>query len=369
MTGEILPNPGRLAEFEPRALHPSDDPRPFHRTLPGYVVTPLVDAPELARDLGLHRLWIKVEAERLGLPAFKMLGASWATFRLLGSILEARGFAPPAAPNLEDLRRAAAPLGPLTFAAATDGNHGRAVARMASLLGCAARILVPAGTAPARIEAIESEGAQVKVVDGTYDEAVREAAGLASRNTLIVSDTSWEGYSQVPQWVIDGYRTIFSELEEQLAGQRPDITAVQMGVGALAAAAAEAIDAETELVIVEPASAACGLRSAEAGRPTEVPGPHDSIMAGLNCGNVSPIAWPRVSRRADLFVTVGDDQAARALRDLADIDVVAGETGAAGLAGLRAAIAANALEPAGRTALVICTEGATDPESYDRSVL
>lgn len=366
MTSEVFQNPGRDAAFERRVLQAPDDPRSFHRTLPGYAVTPLVEAPGLAEELGLDRLWVKVESERLGLPAFKMLGASWATFRLITSVLQSRALPPPATPGLEDLRRSAAPLGRLTFCAATDGNHGRAVARMAALLGYEARILVPAGTATARVEAIESEGAAVTVVDGTYDDAVRGAAALASENTLVISDTSWEGYTEVPRWVIDGYRTIFTELDDQLAGRQPDIVAVQMGVGALAAAAAEAIGRDPEFVIVEPTSAACGLRSAEAGQPTEVPGPHDSIMAGLNCGNVSPIAWPKVSGRADVFVAVDDDDAVRAMRDLARVGVVAGETGAAGLAGLRAVLEAGEVDPEGRTALVICTEGATDPDAYER---
>jgi diaminopropionate ammonia-lyase len=187
---------------------------------------------------------------------------------------------------------------------------------------------------------------------------------------LVVSDTSWDGYTDVPQWVVDGYATIFAEVDEQLT-DRVDVVVAQMGVGGLAAAVAAHYSAQARVVVVEPLSAACGLRSAEAGHPVEVPGPHDSIMAGLNCGNVSIVAWPAIAAGTDVFVAVDDAAAERAMRDLAAIDVVAGESGAAGLAGLRALAdsgATDMLALAGRRALVVCTEGATDPVAYERIV-
>src|SRR5262249_25097264 len=144
--------------------------------------------------------------------------------------------------DVDGLRAALTPLGALTLAAATDGNHGRTVAHMAALLGYDAQIFVPSGTAAARIDGIASEGATVHVVDGTYDDAVLAAAALASDAVLVVSDTSWPGYTQVPRWVIDGYATIFAEIDEQLAiagAPPPDVVLVPMGVGALAAATVE----------------------------------------------------------------------------------------------------------------------------------
>lgn len=364
MTVEILQNPGR----HPVAARVEHGPEPLslHRRLPGYEPTPLVAAPGLARELGLARLWVKVESSRLGLPAFKMLGASWATYRLLVARLGRE----PSWTTIDELRAAIEPLGPLTLAAATDGNHGRAVARMARLLGYGARIFVPAGTAPARIDAITSEGASVTVVQGTYDDAVATSASIAADDVLVVSDTSWEGYSEVPRWVIDGYSTIFAEVDDQIGGELPDVVMVQMGVGALAAAVVDRYGAASDIVAVEPLSAACGLRSAEAGKPTEVPGPHQSIMAGLNCGNVSIVAWPTVSAGVDVFVAVDDAAAEQAMRDFAAIHIVAGETGAAGLAGLRALVDAGGdqVDLHGRSALVIVTEGATDPEAYERIV-
>jgi diaminopropionate ammonia-lyase len=241
---------------------------------------------------------------------------------------------------------------------------------MAALLGYQARVFVPAGTAPARIDAIASEGASVTVVDGTYDDAVASSASIATDDVLVISDTSWEGYTEVPRWVIDGYSTIFAEVDDQLAGVLPDVVAVQMGVGALTAAVVDRYGATSTIIAIEPRRAACGMRSAAAGEPVEVPGPHDSIMAGLNCGNVSVVAWPTVSAGVDLFVAVDDASAEQAMRDLAAIEIEAGETGAAGLAGLRALVESpsHELDVRGRSALLICTEGATDPVAYERIV-
>jgi diaminopropionate ammonia-lyase len=268
---------------------------------------------------------------------------------------------------LSDLRRALQPLGPLTLVAATDGNHGRAVAHMAKLLGYRSRIFVPAGTVAARIDGIESEGAAVTVVDGSYEDAVRASAALADDDVLVVSDTSWEGYTEVPGTVIDGYETIFVEADEQL-GSPPEVVVVPMGVGALAAATVRHYASDAMIAVVEPLSAACGFASAVAGHPVEVPPPHDSIMAGLNCGMVSIVAWPAVAAGADVFVAIDDAAAVRAMRDLADLDVVAGETGAASLAGLRALVEAAEPDVRGRRVLVLCTEGATDPVNYRRIV-
>ena len=217
---------------------------------------------------------MKDESSRLGLPAFKMLGASWATYR---SLVERLGFEPEWS-TIDELATALDPLRPLTLCSATDGNHGRAVARTAKLLGLAARIFVPAGTAEARITAIEGEGATVGVVDGTYDDAVAHSAEVAAADpdgrTLVVSDTSWEGYQLVPRWVIEGYTTVFDEIDEALAaaGERtPDVVVIQIGVGALAAAAVarygdDAAAGRVRLLGVEPTSADCMLASAR-GRP------------------------------------------------------------------------------------------------------
>jgi diaminopropionate ammonia-lyase len=302
--------------------------------------------------------------------------------------------------TLDDLADRLAPLRPLTLVTATDGNHGRAVARIAAQLGFAAQIFVPAGMAAARIRAIESEGAQITIVDGTYDEAVALAAAQASPHCLVISDTAWPGYELIPQHVIAGYSTIFWEIDDELERRgepQPDLIAVQIGVGALAAAVVRhyrrdhrrtANDQRTvqeqsspvgrrlSIVGVEPTRAACMLESIRAGRMIEVPGPHDSIMAGLNCGAPSPVAWPSVSNGVDLFVAIEDTRAEEAMRLLAQYGVVAGETGAAGLGGLLELLtgqqaaetrAALGITPDTR-ALLISTEGATDPDAYARIV-
>jgi diaminopropionate ammonia-lyase len=350
----------------------------FHRKLPGYAPTPLVAAPNAATKLGVAHVWVKDESSRLGLPAYKILGASWATYRALE---ERFG---PLAPwdTLADLAAQLRPHAPLTLVAATDGNHGRAVARMAKWLGLGAHIFVPRDMVPARIQAIESEGARVTVVDGTYDEAVEASARLADDTHPVISDTAWEGYERIPQWVIDGYATIFQEIDAQLAtlgARQPDLVAAQMGVGALAASVVRHYrtqDRSARVVGVEPLRAACVLRSVEAGRLVDLPGPHDSIMAGLNCGRASPVAWPLVSRGISLFVAISDARAEEAMRLLARDGVISGESGAAGLAGCLEALSGMGAHDyrtllgvdATSSILAISTEGATDPTAYARIV-
>ena len=283
-TARALANPRAVATLPGPA--PDRAPLAFHRQLPGYAPTPLLDAPDLARALGVAQVWVKDESSRLGLPAFKILGASWAAYRALQARLGGP-FDP--ALTLDGLRARLAPLRPLTLAAATDGNHGRAVARVARRLGLGARVFVPADMAEARRAAIRDEGAEVVAVDGTYDEAVARAAGAGDAHCLVIADTAWPGYEDVPRWVIDGYSTILWEVDDELARRGavgPELVAVQIGVGALAAAVARhyrrpGLAPRQRIVGVEPADAACLLASVEAGMPTAVPGPHRSIMAGL----------------------------------------------------------------------------------------
>jgi diaminopropionate ammonia-lyase len=346
---EWLANPLRDGTLD---ASDSDAPVRFHRALPGYARTPLLETPELAAEWGVGSVRLKFEEQRFGLPAFKFLGVSWAARRLLGE--------PPHDPGLE-------------LVAATDGNHGRAVARVAREAGLRATVLVPAGTVPARIDAIAGEGAAVVVVDGSYDDAVMRSAEMAGPRRLVLSDTSWPGYEEVPSWVIEGYATIFHEVDEQAAGAI-DVVFVPIGVGALAAAAARHLAGRARLVGVEPAGAACVLESARAGEITEVPGPHGSIMAGLNAGRPSMVAWPLVSSSFDLFCAAEDVVAVEGTRRLAELAIAAGECsgGALGAAGrLLSDIAVReklAVGP-GASVLVLLTEGVTDPEAYARLVV
>jgi diaminopropionate ammonia-lyase len=340
----------------------------FHRKLPGYAPTPLVSAPSIALRLGLARVLVKNESSRFGLPSFKLLGASWATYRALAARL---GLRLEDWSTLDDLARAVSALKPFTLAAATDGNHGRAVAHMARLLGFEARIFVPRGTAAARIRAIENEGAACFVVDGDYDDAIARSAKEASEACLVVDDTSWPGYEDIPRWVVQGYGTIFREIEDQLDSP-PDVVFVPIGVGALGAAAVDFYKRTTSarVVGVEPSSAACVLASIEAGKIVTVPGPHGSIMAGLNCGTPSPIAFPTLLAGLDATIAIDDSYAEQAMRTLASCGIVSGETGAAALGGLAEApaIRRDLGLDSSATALLLVTEGATDPESYRRIV-
>jgi diaminopropionate ammonia-lyase len=318
----------------------------------GYAPSELRDAPELASAMGVRRVLLKVETERFGLPAFKILGASWAAERLL----EGR--------DTEGM----------TLVTATDGNHGRAVARVARLRGVAAHILVPAGTAQARIDGIASEDAHVEVFDGSYDEAVERAASMADDTHVVLSDTSWPGYEDVPRWVVEGYETIFREADEQLEGETPDVAFIPIGVGSLAVAAAKHWpDAPPKLVGLEPDSAACALESIRAGEPVTVPGPHESIMAGLNAGTVSQLAWPVLRDRFDAFCAIDDSWAEDGIRQLAAIGVEAGEV-SGGTVGAALAVCADSEARAAlgigedSSLFLLLTEGLTDPESWARIV-
>jgi diaminopropionate ammonia-lyase len=359
-----------LAPLVSRTHRLSTSTRDFHQRLPGYDATPVVDLPDIATRLHVGRVTAKIESSRLGLPAFKILGVSWGVYRELCRRMPALrdGWG-----TLADLRDRIAPLGEITFVAATDGNHGRALARMAALLGKSAHILVPAGTSNARIRAIESEGAVVTVVDGSYDDALAESAAMADETHIVISDASWEGYSEVPLDVIDGYSTIFTELESQL-DERPTHIVVQMGVGSLGVAAIRAaMKWEAKVVSVEPDSADAILTSLREKTPMEVPGPHTSIMAGLNAGNPSPVAWPELWTGIDLAVAIPDDAAREAMRVLAQSGIVAGETGAAGLGGLLSLSVAEdwtlirkRLKINARShILLLITEGATDPAAWE----
>lgn len=376
---KVFPNPQATAHLADE--FPSNEAFDFHQKLPGYEQSPLIDAPNIAATLGVGNVWVKDESSRFGLPAFKFLGASWAVYRALvrqmgGTIEPWNSFA--------DLKDRFAPLKPLTLVAATDGNHGRAVARMAKLLGLEAHILVPREMTQARIDAIKSEGADVTVVNGSYDDAIAQSATLASERALVISDTAWEGYTEVPRWIMEGYTTILRELDEQLAARgdaRVDLATAQMGVGGLATTVVwhyrrPELANKPKIVGVEPLAAACVLESARAGHIVEVPGPHNSIMAGLCCGIPSLVAWPIISKGIDVFVAISDDWAREAMRELAKAGIVSGETGAAGLAGLLALLSGAdrekhrhllGLTPESHV-VVISTEGATDPEAYNAIV-
>ena len=332
---------------------PSSDTLAFHQRLSGYAPTPLRDASSIAAGLGLDRLLVKDESRRFGLPAFKFLGASWAVARLLGG-----------SHDLAELRTEAKRLGVERLVTATDGNHGRAVARMASLLGLRATIYVPPTVVAARCAAIAGEGADVHTVDGDYDAAVRAAMedAASDRTARAVNDADLDGSSPVGEWVIEGYGSVFAEIDEQV-----DLVVLQIGVGGFAAAGARWAAARGIRAIgAEPAGSPCVTESFLAGEPITIAGTH-TIMGCLEAGTPSAAAWPTLRATLECIVALEDDESDDAARRLAAIGVEAGESGAAGLAGLVALMTDPAL--AGyrrdvRSALVVVTEGATDPERY-----
>ena len=306
--------------------------------MPGYRPTPLVELAGLAAELGVGAVLVKDESDRLGLPAFKILGASWAVNCALS---QRSGFDAPAT-SLIELRECSAPV---TLVTATDGNHGRAVARMAALLGAAARIYVPAGTAEATVDAITSEGAKVVQTDLLYDDVVWAAASSTAGHPddLLVQDTAWAGYEDIPRWIVDGYGTLFDEIAAQLGDRAVHLVAVPTGVGSLLQAALQhyrgpALEENPAVLAVEPVTAACVTASLAAGRPVRVDTSVPTIMAGLNCGTVSTIAWPAIRDGLDAAVAVTDDQAMAAARRLNELGVPAGPCGGASLAGVREAL-------------------------------
>jgi diaminopropionate ammonia-lyase len=317
----------------------SRDAAAFHRALEGYAPTPVRELGAVAAELGLGAVLLKDESDRLGLPAFKVLGASWAVERALREQPDAR-----------------------LLVAASAGNHGRAVAHVARRRGLHARIFLPARSLAARREAIASEGAEVVVVDGGYEEAVAaaEAAG-ADDGALLVADV---GASGPAAWVVDGYATLFDEAAAQAVY---DVMLVPVGVGSLAAAAARhGAEAGVTVIGVEPETAACLTASLAAGEPVTIPTP-GTTMAGLDCAEVSQAAWPALQAGIHATVTVSDDAVADAMRELEAAGLAIGESGAAPLAALRrlvgdpacAAVRALAgLGPASRV-LLVATEGRT----------
>jgi diaminopropionate ammonia-lyase len=302
----------------------------------------------VAADLGIAAVGLKDESDRLGLPAFKVLGASWAVERALRE-----------RPDLH------------TLVAASAGNHGRAVAHVAAARGLRCRIVLPARSAAARRAAIAAEGAEVVVVNGDYEAAVALAAAEGSRpGTLELADVGSTGPAG---WVIDGYATLFAETVAQGSF---DLILVPVGVGSLAAAAAR-FGAATgaRIVGVEPAAAACLTASLAAGAPASVPTP-GTTMAGLDCAEVSAAAWPSLLAGVHGTVTVTDAETHAAMRELAAAGLAIGDCGAAPLAALRALARDSGctdLRAAvglgrGTRALLIATEGPTDPDGYRAAI-
>lgn len=351
---------------------------------PGYAPTPLTGLPGLARDLGVASIHYKDEGRRFGLGSFKALGGAYAVLRLLQGRIAAATATRPSSSEIAAGTYAGL-CADLTVCCATDGNHGRSVAWGARTFGCKCVIYVHESVSEGRADAIAAYGAEVRRVAGNYDDAVRQASHDAACNGWqVVSDTSYEGYVDVPRDVMQGYGVMVDEALAQLpAGTLPTHVFVQGGVGGLAAAVCATLwerlgTRRPFFTVTEPDRAACLFQSAIAGYPVVVEGALDTIMAGLACGEVSLLAWEILRDGANAFQTIEDEAAIAAMRLLADSPfgdhaLIGGESAVAGLAGLiqvarhpdaRAAFGLDAES----VILLFGTEGATDPALYAQLV-
>ncbi len=345
---------------------------------PDYAPSPIRDLSDLAAELGLGKIWFKDESVRFGLGSFKPLGGAYAVSRALSRHLAGEtGIETPdlLAPDMK------ARVAGLTVTAATDGNHGRSVAWGARMIGCRCVIFVCSSVSQQRKDAIASYGAEIRQVDGSFDDAVRMADQTARKEGwFVIPDTSDGETVIAPRDVTQGYMLMVDEALEQLNGE-PPVTHIflQAGVGGMASASAARFwqaygDKRPVTTIVEPEKCACWYESLVAGKPVAVTGDIDSAMAGLSCGEVSLIAWPVLETGADFMVTLNDDAVPLMMRYLAergsdDRPVVAGETGISGLAGLVAAAQDEALRKEmglgpDSHVFVVNSEGDTDPDAY-----
>ncbi len=351
---------------------------------PGYAPTPMHRLNVLARRLDLADIAFKDEGQRFGLGSFKALGGAYAVLQLAADHIAAQTGEKP---SLEKIRDGAfsETLAPLTVTAATAGNHGLSVAWGAQMAGCRCRIYIHAGVSDTRRDALAARGAEVVRVDGDYDASVRRCADeSAAHDWFVVSDTSYDGYMEIPRDVMAGYTVMASEALDQLSGAQTDRVRlthvfIPAGVGGMAAAVLarfwQALGPDRpRFVIVEPTRAACVIETARRDEPTTVELTGETVMAGLSCGTVSLLAWDILQAGAAHYVTVDDDPVGPAMRLLntgkaGGGSIVAGESAVAGLIGLIAAATDPALRDAlqldqdSRVLLFGC-EGATDPAIY-----
>jgi len=323
----------------------SDEVINFHKSFPMYTETPLRDMKNLAKELGIGGVYVKDESYRFGLNAFKVLGGSYAIGKYLANKLNK---------SISDLpydrlvsNEVCKELGDMVFVTATDGNHGRGVAWTANQLKQKSVVYMPKGSAIERLENIRAEGAEASILDMNYDEAVRLANKMGEeKGWVMVQDTAWEGYVDIPTWIIQGYSTMGVEAYEQLkklGEDKPTHIFLQAGVGSMAAAITglfSSIYGEDRpiITIVEPNKADCLFRTAEAndGELRVVSGDMDTIMAGLACGEPCTIGWDILKDYADNFISCPDFIAAEGMRILGnpprgDERVISGESGAATL--------------------------------------
>ena len=356
--------------------------RAFHSSFPIYKETPLVSLQHLADELQVKRIYLKDESKRFGLNAFKVLGASYAIANEIGKKIGKETTELSAEKILS--KETKEKLGEITFVTATDGNHGRGVAWTANQLGQKAVVYMPEGSALERLENIRAEGAEAEITDLNYDDAVRLAQKMAEeKGWIMVQDTAWEGYEDIPRWIMQGYATMGHEIMEQIP-EKPTHIFLQAGVGSMAGAMTGFFsnlyqEEKPTIVIVEPAKADCLYRTAKVddGKLHNVTGEMHTIMAGLACGEPCSIGWEVLKGYADAFVRCPEYVAADGMRILAapakgDEAIVAGESGAAGFGCMAHILMDTALKDwkeqlkldENSRILCISTEGDTDRKNY-----
>lgn len=346
---------------------------------PGYRISPLHTLTGFAAHCDVKEVWYKDESERFGLKSFKALGGSYAVaLQLLEVIAKQTG----KQPSMDDLfsRKYEDVVSRITVATATDGNHGRSVAWGAQLFGCQCVIYIHADVSPYREQMMAGLGADVRRIRGNYDDSLKEAATAALQNDwIIVSDNSYEGYLEIPKYVTAGYTVMLAEAVDQLAGSIPTHVFIQGGCGGLASSVCGYFwqlwgAQRPRLIVVEPEQANCLQKSAQEGELVIVDGKLETLMAGLACGEVSPLAWDILATGADDFVTLPERYVASSMRLMAagvdsDPGIEAGESAVAGVGTLLAikndveAREALGIDAESRV-LLFGTEGATDPELY-----
>ena len=343
---------------------------------PGYRPTPLHRLDDIASRIGVAAIYYKDEAQRFDLKSFKALGGAYAVARQLRQrILAETGNSASVADLLEGNYDTI--VNNVVVSCATDGNHGRSVAWGCQMFGCGCVIYIHRDVSIGRKQAMEKYGAEVIRVDGNYDDSVKQAdtdARLHGR--IVVSDTSYPGYMEIPRDVAIGYTVMLIEAVEQLDGEIPTHVFIQAGVGGLAAAVCAFFwelwgESRPRLIVVEPEQANCLQQSAASGQPVAVEGDLETLMAGLSCGEVPLLAWEVLKQGADDFLTLGESAVAPCMRLLANTEpaIEAGESGVAGIgaaivAGEDAALAKTLELDASSRIFVIGTEGATDPDLY-----
>lgn len=332
-------NPGKKSALDFMSLENAKRVQRFHASFPMYRETPLTELRETARTLGLGTVYIKDESYRFGLNAFKVLGGSYAIGSYLaGKLGRTIDEMPYEKLISEEVKKE---LGEITFVTATDGNHGRGIAWTANRLRQKAVVYMPKGSAKERLDNILAEGAEASITDLNYDEAVRLANRQAEeKGWIMVQDTAWEGYEDIPEWIMQGYGTMGYEAYTQLP-EKPTHIFLQAGVGSMAGAVAgffASVYGEDRpvITIVEPNRADCVFRTAEAadGRLHFVTGDMNTIMAGLACGEPCSIGWNVLRDYADNFISCPDYMAAQGMRILGspvqgDPRIISGESGAA----------------------------------------